>query len=62
MVSVSEENSIYDRIFDAVPVAIDKITELYNEYKKNKDGAIDVDAEDIDDDYDYTDLSSDDGE
>ena len=60
MVSVSEENSIYDRIFDAVPVAIDKITELYNEYKKNKDGALDVDAEDIDDDYDYTDLSSDD--
>lgn len=29
MVPVSEENSIYDRIFDAVPMAIDKVSEFF---------------------------------
>lgn len=39
MVSVSEENSIYDRIFDAVPVAIDKISEIISN-SKNKSNIV----------------------
>lgn len=62
MVSVSEENSIYDRIFDAIPTAIDKVSELFSGSKKKGDDADyeswDGDNDDSDDfadtDYDYT--------
>lgn len=42
MVPVSEENSIYDRIFDAVPVAIDKISEFFSG-KKSDDTVVEAD-------------------
>lgn len=47
MVPVSEENSIYDRIFDAVPTAIDKISEFFSG-KKSDDTVVDVDDADYD--------------
>lgn len=45
MVPVSEENSVYDRIFDAIPVAIDKISDLIS---KKKDNQVDVEADETD--------------
>lgn len=48
MVPVSEENSIYDRIFDAVPVAIDKISEFFSN-KKTDDTVVEADDADYDD-------------
>ncbi len=65
MVSVSEENSIYDRIFDAVPVAIDKVSEFFagsknsgakntEEYKDDADYSSLDNGEDYSDDYEYT--------
>ena len=41
MVPVSEENSIYDRIIDAVPTAIDKISEIISSAKGKSDVAVD---------------------
>lgn len=55
MVPVSEENSIYDRIIDAVPTAIDKVSEFVSSVrsdKSQKDGgaqeAEPAEAEDMD--------------
>lgn len=43
MVPVSEQNSIYDRIIDAVPTAIDKVSEFVAGVRGNSD--VEVDAE-----------------
>ena len=64
MVSVSEENSIYDRIFDAIPVAIDKVSEFFSGSKNsgaNKSDEYDTGANDaVDADYSSWDDDSDD--
>ncbi len=44
MMSVTPENSVYDRIMDVVPEAIDKISEFIKP-KKNKDTVIETVAE-----------------
>lgn len=41
MVPVSEENSIYDRIIDAVPTAIDKISEIISSAKGKSNVVVD---------------------
>ena len=41
MVPVSEENSIYDRIIDAVPTAIDKIREIISSAKGKSNVVVD---------------------
>lgn len=41
MVPVSEENSIYDRIIDAVPTAIDKISEIISSAKGKSSVVVD---------------------
>ncbi len=42
MVPVSEQNSIYDRIIDAVPTAIDKVSEFVAGVRGNSDVAVDA--------------------
>lgn len=49
MVPVSEENSIYDRIFDAVPVAIDKISDFFANSKKDSVNVADTQEINVDD-------------
>lgn len=58
MVPVSEENSIYDRIIDAVPTAIDKISELVSSAKSGKNTVV-ADEVQEDDVYEYEDDTSD---
>lgn len=41
MVPVSEENSIYDRIIDAVPTAIDKVSEIISSAKGKSNVVVD---------------------
>ncbi len=45
MVPVSEQNSIYDRIIDAVPTAIDKVSEFVAGVRGNSDVAVDAETE-----------------
>lgn len=55
MISVSEENSMYDRIFDAIPIAIDKISELIIK-SKNKGNVVADDEDLFEDEVSETDF------
>lgn len=58
MVPVSEQNSIYDRLIDAVPTAIDKISEFVASVKNNS--AVMTDAESAPDDDEEEDVQDED--
>ena len=58
MVPVSEQNSIYDRIIDAVPTAIDKVSEFVSSMKNGSSEVTYEAADDYEEYYDGDDYSS----